>query len=128
MLSGCEKARQIVTSQKGTATDTCTDGIRVLKVGFYAHFAPVSYSANEDPDSAEFNTHLGYEADLLTALEAMEGAGLTFSRTAIAEWDGIWLKSTEPTYDIIGGGITILESRRQDATGMSVVTFTSGHI
>ncbi|MDE0010843.1 MAG: transporter substrate-binding domain-containing protein [Candidatus Poribacteria bacterium] len=128
MLSGCEKARQIVTPQKGTATDTCTDGTRVLKVGFYAHFAPVSYSANEDPDSAEFNTHLGYEADLLTALEAMEGAGLTFSRTAIAEWDGIWLKSTEPMYDIIGGGITILESRRQDATGMPVVTFTSGHI
>ena len=128
MLSGCEKARQIVTPQKGTAAGTCTDGNRVLKVGFYAYFAPVSYSANEDPDSAEFNTHLGYEADLLTALEAMEGAGLTFSRTAIAEWDSIWLKSAEPTYDIIGGGITILESRRQDATGMPVVTFTSGHI
>ena len=128
MLSGCEKVRQIVTPQKGTATGTCTDGTRVLKVGFYAYFAPVSYSANEDPDSAEFNTHRGYEADLLTALEAMEGAGLTFSRTAIAQWDGIWLKSAEPTYDIIGGGITILESRRQDATGMPLVTFTSGHI
>ena len=128
VLSGCEKARQIVTPQKGTARDTCTDGNRVLKVGFYAYFAPVSSSANEDPDSAEFDTHRGYEADLLTGLEAMEGAGLTFSRTAIAEWDGIWLKSAEPTYDIIGGGITILESRRQDATGMPVVTFTSGHI
>jgi ABC-type amino acid transport substrate-binding protein len=100
----------------------------VLKVGLYAHFAPISYSADEDPASAAFNTHLGYEADLLTALEAMEGAGLTFSRTAITEWDGIWLKSAEPAYDIIGGGITILESRRQDATGMPVVTFTSGHI
>ena len=128
LLSGCEKARQIVTPQNGTATGTCTDGTRVLKVGFYAHFAPISYSADEDSGSAAFNTHLGYEADLLTALEAMEGAGLTFSRTAIAEWDGIWLKSAEPTYDIIGGGITILESRRQDATGMPVVTFTSGHI
>ena len=128
VLSGCEKARQIVTPQKGTVSGTCTDGTRVLKVGFYAHFAPVSYSADEDPASAAFNTHLGYEADLLTALEAMEGAGLTFSRTAITEWDSIWLKSAEPTYDIIGGGITILESRRQDATGMPVVTFTSGHI
>ena len=128
MLLGCEKARQIVTPQKGTVTGTCTDGTRVLKVGFYAHFAPISYSAEEDPASTAFNTHLGYEADLLTALEAMEGAGLTFSRTAIAEWDGIWLKSAEPMYDIIGGGITILESRRQDATGMPVVTFTSGHI
>ena len=128
ILSGCEKARQIVTSQKGTATSTCTDGTRVLKVGFYAHFAPVSYSAEEAPTSPAFNTHLGYEADLLTALEAMEAAGLTFSRAAIAEWDGIWLKSAEPAYDIIGGGITILESRRHDATGMPVVTFTSGHI
>ena len=128
LLSGCKKARQLVTPQKGTATGTCTDGPRVLKVGFYAHFAPVSYSANEDSGSAAFNTHLGYEADLLTALEAMEGAGLTFSRTAIAEWDGIWLKSAESAYDIIGGGITILASRRQDATGMPIVTFTSGHI
>lgn len=128
VLSGCEKARQIVPSQKGTATGICTDGTQVLKVGFYAHFAPISYSANKDPVSAAFNTHLGYEADLLTALEAMEGAGLMFSRTAISEWDSIWLKSAEPTYDIIGGGITILESRRQDATGMPVVTFTSGHI
>ena len=128
MLPGCEKARHIVTPQKGTTTGTCTDGTRVLKVGFYAHFAPISYSADEDPASAAFNTHLGYEADLLTALEAMEGAGLTFSRTAIAEWDGIWLKSAESAYDIIGGGITILESRRQDATGMPLVTFTSGHI
>ena len=128
LLSGCEKARQIAIPQQATATGTCTDGTRVLKVGFYAHFAPISYSADEDPVSAAFNTHLGYEADLLTALEAMEGAGLTFSRMAIAEWDGIWLKSAEPTYDIIGGGITILESRRHDATGMPVVTFTSGHI
>ena len=128
MLSGCEKARHIATPQQGITTGTCTDGTRVLKVGFYAHFAPMSYSANKDPVSAAFNTHLGYEADLLTALEAMEGAGLTFSRTAIAEWDGIWLKSAEPMYDIIGGGITILESRRQDATGMPVVTFTSGHV
>lgn len=128
MLSGCEKARQLVTPQKVTATDTCTDGSRVLKVGFYAHFAPISYSADEDSGSAAFNTHLGYEADLLTALEAMEGAGLRFSRTAIAEWDSIWLKSAEPAYDIIGGGITILESRRQDATGMPAITFTSGHI
>jgi len=128
MLSGCEKARHIATPQQGTATGTCTDGTRVLKVGFYAHFAPVSYSAEENPTSPAFNTHLGYEADLLTALEAMEGAGLTFSRTAITEWDGIWLKSAEPTYDIIGGGITILESRKQDTKGMPVVTFTSGHI
>lgn len=128
MLSGCERTQQIVAPQKASAIEACTDGSRVLKVGFYAYFAPISYSAEEDPASTAFNTHLGYEADLLSALEAMKGAGLKFSRTAIAEWDGIWLKSAEPTYDIIGGGITILESRIQDATGTPLITFTSGHI
>ena len=128
MLSGCERVQHIVAPQKVSAIETCTDGTRVLKVGFYAYFAPISYSAEEDPASTAFNTHLGYEADLLSALEAMKGIGLTFSRSAIAEWDGIWLKSAEPTYDIIGGGITILESRTQDATGTPLVTFTSGHI
>ena len=34
---------------------------RVLNVGFYDAFSPVSYSLGR--------THLGYEADLLTALE-----------------------------------------------------------
>ena len=100
----------------------------VLNVGFYAFFAPVSYSAAEDPDPEEFNTHLGYEADLLSALEAMEGPGLSFNRHAIAVWDDIWLQSAGPEFDIVGGGITILDSRTRDATGETLVTFTSGHI
>ena len=101
---------------------------RVLNVGFYAYFAPVSYSADSDPTSDGFNTHLGYEADLLTALESIANNGLSFSRKAISEWPGIWLKAAEPEYDIIGGGITILDSRRQDATGTPLVAFTVGHI
>lgn len=128
MFSGCEKIQQVVAPDKVTTSNACTDGTRVLNVGFYAYFAPVSYSADEDSDSEGFNTHRGYEADLLTALEAMEGASLSFSRKAIAEWPGIWLKSAELGYDIIGGGITILDSRTQDATGTPLVTFTSGHI
>ena len=31
-------------------------------------------------------------------------------------------------YDIVGGGITILDARTRDATGNTVITFTSGHI
>ena len=31
-------------------------------------------------------------------------------------------------YDIVGGGITILDSRTRDEMGNQVVTFTSGHI
>lgn len=107
---------------------TCTEGERVLSVGFYAYFPPVSASAATDPDSPDFDEHLGYEADLLTALEAMEGAGLSFSRRAIAEWTGIWLLSATPGYDIMGGGITILDSRRRDPSGAEAVVFTSGHI
>ncbi len=106
----------------------CTEDGRVLEVGFYAFFAPVSYSADVDPDSPGFGTHLGYEADLLTALEAMDGAGLSFSRKPIAIWDDIWLKSARPEYDIVGGGITILESRTRDSDGEKVVAFTSGHV
>ncbi|MDE0463293.1 MAG: transporter substrate-binding domain-containing protein [Caldilineaceae bacterium] len=109
-------------------SQACVDEERVLNVGFYAFFAPVSYSASEDPDSKEFHTHLGYEADLLTALEAIDGAGLSFSRHPIATWDDIWLQAATPQYDIIGGGITILDSRTRDAADNQVVTFTSGHI
>ncbi len=110
----------------GMSPSACAD--RVLNVGFYAFFAPVSYSADPDPNSAGFNTHVGYEADLLTALEAMDGAGLSFSRRGIAVWPNIWLLSAGAEYDVVGGGITILDSRTRDEMGNQVVTFTSGHI
>ena len=110
------------------APPACVDDGRILNVGFYAFFAPVSYSASEDPDAKGFHTHLGYEADLLTALEAMHGAGFSFSRHPIATWDDIWLLAATPQYDIIAGGITVLDSRTRDAAGKKVVTFTSGHI
>ena len=114
----------------------CSDGAgqeqacsgRTLNLGFYAFFAPVSYSADPGLDSDGFNTHLGYESDLLTAIEAMKGGKLAFTRTGIAEWDGIWLLSAAPGYDLIGGGITVLDSRTMDSSGSKVVTFTSGHI
>ena len=106
----------------------CVEGERVLNAGFYAFFEPVSYSAESDPASPGFNTHLGYEADLLTALEAMKDSGLSFSRQGIGDWPGIWLQSAGPDYDIVGGGITILDSRTRDASGERVITFTSGHI
>ncbi|MCY4235076.1 MAG: transporter substrate-binding domain-containing protein [Cyanobacteria bacterium MAG CAR2_bin_4] len=106
----------------------CTPPGTVLNVGFFADFRPVSYSADPRPGSPEFHQHRGYEADLLDAMEAMDGAGLTFSRRAIGDWPGIWLRAAEPEFDIVGGGITILDSRTRNATGDTVVTFTSGHI
>ena len=115
-------------SPSDVPSESCTDGDRVLKVGFYAFFDPLSLSADPDPASEGFNTHMGYEADLLTALEAIEGAGLTFSRRGIAPWDDIWLHSAGAEFDIVGGGITILDSRTRNAAGEEVVSFTSGHV
>ncbi len=114
--------------QGRAAPQRCVPAGRVLNAGFYAYFAPVSYSADEDPDAAAFSTHLGYEADLLTALEAMDGAGFSFARRPIAVWDDIWLQADTPHYDIIGGGITILDSRTVDAAGRKAVVFTAGHV
>ena len=106
----------------------CTEGERPLKLGFYAHFEPVSHSAVRAPGSAGFDDHRGYEADLLSALEAIDSANLSFSRRGIAAWDGIWLLPAGPRYDIVGGGITILDPRTRDASGETAIVFTSGHI
>ena len=106
----------------------CPDGRGRLTFGFYAYFTPVSHSADQDPSSDGFGTHAGYEADLLTALEEMEDAGLSFSRIPIEDWDDIWLRSAGPEFDIVGGGITVLDSRTMDSNGHRVVGFTSGHI
>jgi len=114
--------------QARAPSQACVDDERVLNVGFYAFFAPVSYSAVENPDAKDFHIHRGYEADLLTALEAIDGAGLSFSRHPIAAWDDIWLQAATPQYDIIAGGITILDARTRDAAGNQVVSFTSGHV
>lgn len=100
--------------------EACTSGGRVLNFGFYSDYAPLSYG--------EEGEHRGYEADLLDALEAMEGAELAFSRKAIGVWNRIWLRAATPDYDFIGGGITILDSRTLDDSGQAVVRFTSGHV
>ncbi len=120
----------IALAQLGAAQDAertaCAD--EPLSFGFYPYFAPVSYSADEDPESAGFQEHRGYEADLATALEALEGAGLSFERRAIPLWEDIWLQAASAQFDIVSGGITILDTRRSGADGEERVTFTAGHI
>ena len=101
---------------------------RLVEVGFYAFFEPVSSSANPDPESPEFNVHIGYEADLLTAIEAMEGYGLRFNRTAISQWADIWLRPATGDFDLVGGGITILDARTRNEAGDAAVAFSRGHI
>ena len=117
-----------LASGAAIAGSVCVDDGRVLRFGFYAYFPPVSYSADGRPGTAGFDVQLGYEADLLTALEAMKGAGLRFARSGIAQWDGIWLRPAGPRFDLVGGGITILDERTRDASGRRAVAFTSGHV
>ena len=116
------------TAQLADPRRPCAPAGATLRYGFYAFFAPVSHSAVEDANAPGFNTHRGYEADLLSALEALEGAGLSFARRPIDFWTGIWLQSATPEFDVVGGGITILASRTRDAAGKTLVRFTDGHI
>lgn len=106
----------------------CATKGQTLNYGFFAFFAPVSYSADSDPASGGYHTHLGYEAALLSALETMDHTNLSFRRIPIAVWPEIWLAPASPEFDLVGGGITILESRTRNASGATVVTFTDGHI
>ena len=64
----------------------------------------------------------------MSALEAMKGAGLAFSRRGIGSWKNIWLRAAGLQYDMVGGGITILASRTLDAAGRKALVFTSGHV
>ncbi len=121
-------ATACATPREPAVSNICGEADRTLKLGFYAHFRPISYSADESPTAPDFNVHRGYEADLLTAVEAMESPKLSFDRRGIALWDGIWLQSATPQYDVVGGGITILDSRTRDAAGREAVAFTNGHI
>ena len=123
-----QRARLWNAERSGGGATVAPCAERPLRLGFYAHFPPVSASADPDPDAPGFHVQTGYEADLMTALEAMEGAGVAFERRGIPVWEGIWLRAAGDEYDVIGGGITILDSRRRDASGAEVVTFTRGHI
>lgn len=101
---------------------------RSVAVAFYGYFEPVSYSANPDMSSEGFNDHRGYEADLLSGVESMDGIGLDFERKGVAHWDDIWLLAASDEVHLVCGGITILEARTSDADGRPMVAFTDGHI
>ena len=110
------------------AAGLCPEKERAVRFGFYAHFEPVSHSSGRDAGSPGFDDHRGYEADLLSALEAMEGINLSFVRRGIAAWEDIWLLPAGPEFDLAGGGITVLDTRTRDGAGKQAVVFTTGHI
>ncbi|MCY4318502.1 MAG: transporter substrate-binding domain-containing protein [Alphaproteobacteria bacterium] len=107
---------------------SCPETKQSVRFGFYAYFEPVSHSAAREPGAAGFDEHRGYEADLLTALEAMKGINLSLLRRGVTAWEGIWLLPSGPDYDMTGGGITALESRTHDAAGTRAIAFTASHI
>ena len=123
-----DDAWRALRSVQGAAARACPTDNETLNFGFYAFFEPMSASADPNPDSPGFSQHVGYEADLLTALEAMDGAGLAFNRIPIAEWDGIWLLPSTDQFDLVGGGITILDTRTKNEDGDTLVAFTDGHV
>ena len=102
----------------------CPSSPEVMRFGFYADYSPIS--AIDDSDDA--SGHVGYEADLLSAIERMDNTNLSFERVAIAEWTGIWLLPATDRYEIVGGGISILDARVRDEDGQVVVGFSRGHI
>ena len=126
LLAACAIASQ------GSAAQSCEVLDAPLTFGFYSDFAPVSYSENRLPGQPGYNSHRGYEADLLTALEALESPSLAFERRAIGYWaertPPIWLLAATPEFDVVGGGITIREDRTRSADGETAIGFTSGHI
>lgn len=114
-----------------SAEQACVKDDRVLRIGFYSDFKPVSYLdpvKDRDPNYGGCHSYNGYEADLLKALQEIDGAGLSFSCYPISSpFGGIWLKAAQNEYDIVGGGITIREDRTI-YDGEPAIVFTSGHI
>ena len=115
-----------------SAAQNCVASEEPLTFGFYFDFAPVSYSENRQAGQPGYHEHRGYEADLVTALEALEDASLKFRRRAIGYWaeqtPPIWLLAATPEFDVVGGGITIRDDRTLGADGETAIRFTSGHI
>ena len=114
------------------AAQLCEVREEPLKFGFYYDYAPISYSENRTPGTPGYHRHRGYEADLLTALEALEDASLVFERRAIGYWASqdppIWLLSATPDFDMVGGGIIALEDRTRNAAGETAIAFTTSHL
>ena len=102
----------------------CPSAEEQVRFGFYDAYPPVSSLDH----SAGTGGHVGYEADLLNAIEQMRDTNLRFERSPVSEWTGIWLQPASGTFDMVGGGISILETRTRQADGRVVVAFSDGHI
>ncbi len=128
-------AAQDALSSASIVESSCVGQRQMLTFGYYSDFRPVSYAEKTGAAGQACYIHRGYEADLLTAVEAMEDAGLSFRRRDVGVWEGDWLglsggvwQRSATQYEVVGGGITIRGDRERNAAGETVVRFTSGHI
>ena len=131
MLRGAVVAA-LAGAAASSAAQHCVAREEPLTFGFYFDFAPVSYSESRQTGQPGYHEHRGFEADLVTALEALQDASLEFRRRAIGYWaeqdPPIWLLAATPEFDVVGGGITIRDDRTLGADGEAAIRFTSGHI
>ncbi len=109
----------VACSEDVVPSSACTEEGRTLKFGYYAHFAPVSHSGDEDPASEGYNTHVGYEADLLTALEGMKGANLSPSRSGTASGSNQPDRSTTSLEAALRSSTRELATRRAKGSSSS---------
>lgn len=95
-----------------------------VKYGFYSDFNPMSYSI-----APAVHQPMGYEPDLVAAVETLSRGKLSFSTLGIGNpFSGIWLKAAQDPYDMVGGGITALPGRTRDANGRQVIRFGVAHV
>ncbi len=114
--AACEAARQTLAD---------FPAMRV-QYGFYTDYNPVSYSVAQESSS---HRPMGYEPDLVAAVETLSGGKLSFDALALGNpFSGIWLKAAQEPHDMVGGGITALPERTRDAEGRPVIRFGVGHI
>ena len=73
-------AAQDALSSASIVESSCVGQRQMLTFGYYSDFRPVSYAEKTGAAGQACYIHRGYEADLLTAVEAMEDAGLSFRR------------------------------------------------
>ena len=124
---GCAGAADTVAAVCEAARQTLADfpAMRV-QYGFYTDFNPVSYSV---APGAAAHRPMGYEPDLVAAVEALSRGRLSFTALGIGNpFSGIWLKPAQEPYEMVGGGITALPERTRDAEGRPVIRFGVGHI
>lgn len=98
---------------------------KLYTVGFYSDFEPISYSKVRTEETEGFDEALGYEPDLLRAIEKIPSSAMAFQFKGIKQWDQIWMAPV--LYDGIDigiGGITIEAGRTMDTEGDQVTTFT----